>query len=62
MESARIEHPANPREDANFLSKLFFTWTIPFFRKGYKKILQIDDVYKPLSCDRSQQLGDRLEA
>lgn len=61
MESARVIHPANPREKANFLSKLFFIWTIPIFRKSFSRILQIEDIYEPLPEDRSQKLGDRLE-
>lgn len=62
MESARLNLPVNPREKANVLSKLFFVWTIPIFRKGYTKVLQVEDIYQPLTDDRSEKLGDRLEA
>lgn len=51
----------NPREKANFLSTLSFFWTIDLFRKGYSKELEISDLYKPLKCDESDRLGDRLE-
>lgn len=51
----------NPRESANILSQLFLTWTIPLFVKGYKKELEMEDVYQPLNEDRSDSLGDRLE-
>lgn len=61
MESAQQKLPPNPNESSNFLSKLFFVWTLPFFKKGYKQVLTLDDMYQPLTCDRSESLGDRLE-
>ncbi|XP_031628372.1 multidrug resistance-associated protein 4-like [Contarinia nasturtii] len=61
MESAQQKLPPNPRETANFFSKIFLWWTFPLFRKGYRKILHLDDIYQPLKCDRSELLGDRLE-
>ena len=51
----------NPREKANFLSIITFFWTIDLFKKGYKKDLEVEDLYKPLKCDESEKLGDRLE-
>lgn len=51
----------NPREKANFLSVITFFWTLDLFKKGYSKELEIDDLYKPLECDDSKRLGDRLE-
>lgn len=62
MESTERNLPTNPCENANCLSKLFFAWTVPFFKKGYTKDLKIDDMYEPLTCDRSEVLGNRLEA
>lgn len=62
MESAQIKLPPNPCENANYLAKLFFVWTVPFFKKGYKKALKIGDIYEPLSCDKSESLGNLLEA
>lgn len=61
MESTRRQLPPNPREKANFLSKLFFVWTFPMFRKGYTKTLEMDDIYQQLNSDTSSKLGDRLE-
>lgn len=61
MESIRRKLSPNPRETANILSRLFFTWTLPMFRKGYNKTLSMDDMYQPLNSDRSKSLGDRLE-
>lgn len=61
MESSHRQLPLNPREKTNFLSVLFFTWTLPLFKKGYGKILQLEDIFQPLNCDKSESLGDRLE-
>lgn len=61
MESSKRKLPPNPCEKANFLSKIFMTWTIAFFKKGYGKILKLDDVFQPLICDKSETLGNRLE-
>lgn len=50
----------NPRENANIFSILLFFWILPFFKRGYKKSLDINDIPIPLNVDRSQSLGDRL--
>lgn len=62
MESSQRKFLPNPREKTNFLSIILFTWTIPLFKKGYGKVLQIEDVFRPLKSDNSDLLGDRLEA
>lgn len=62
MEAFHRQQPPNPREKSNFLSILFFTWTIPLFKKGFKKDLQLDDIFQSLKCDKADSLGDRLEA
>lgn len=61
MESSQHNLPPNPRESTNCLSKIFLCWTYPIFKKGYEKILQIEDVYQSLKSDKSELLGDRLE-
>lgn len=61
MESTRKTLPPNPRENANIFSVLFFAWTVPLFKKGYSKILELDDIFKPLKSDQSDSLGERLE-
>lgn len=61
MESGKIELPPNPCEKANIFSKCLFAWTGPFFKKSYKRDLDITDVYEPLKSDRSEFLGHRLE-
>ncbi|CAH1101572.1 unnamed protein product [Psylliodes chrysocephalus] len=61
MDSTEVKNNPNPREKANFFSILFFGFTIPTFRKGIKKELDVDDVYNTLSSDRSDLLCGRLE-
>jgi len=61
MESLRTSLPPNPRDKANFVSVLIFWWTIDLFKKGYRKVLQLEDLFKPINVDRSEALGDRLE-
>ncbi|CAO1406085.1 unnamed protein product [Diamesa tonsa] len=51
----------NPREKANIFSILTFWWTIDLFRKGYSKVLELEDLFKPLEIDKSEVLGTRLE-
>ncbi len=51
----------NPMATTNPLSKLFFWWLIPLFRKGYKRDLTLDDMYDPLNSDQSHTLGNSLE-
>lgn len=61
MESTRKTLPANPREKSNFLSVLLFTWTVPLFKKGYSKELELDDLFETLKADKSESLGERLQ-
>lgn len=51
----------NPRSSSNFVSRLLFSWTIPLFKRTYYEVLQVSDVTEPLTQDRSNLLGDRLE-
>lgn len=61
MESSEIELPPNPCKKANLLSKCFFSWVVPFFKKPYERDLDIYDLYKTLEGDRAEILGQRLE-
>jgi ATP-binding cassette subfamily C (CFTR/MRP) protein 4 len=61
MDFTKEQYNRNPREKANPLSVLFFTYTIGMFKKGYSKALDVDDLYSPIKSDRSTVLGDRLE-
>lgn len=61
MESTQYKLPPNPCDNANRLSKLLFVWTVPLFKKGYAKVLQLEDMFQPMTCDKSETLGNRLE-
>lgn len=61
MEQSDQKSADNPRENANILSVLTFWYTIDLFRKGFTKVLEINDLFKPLKVDESGALGDRLE-
>lgn len=61
MESGTRKLQTNPREHANWLSVLFFGWTIPIFKRTHGKVLDSTDVNEPLKEDQSHVLGNRLE-
>ncbi|XP_018346781.1 PREDICTED: multidrug resistance-associated protein 4-like [Trachymyrmex septentrionalis] len=61
MDSTKIKSKPNPREKTNIVSVLLWWWTISLFKTGYKKALEIEDLFDPLKVDRSTFLGDRLE-
>ncbi|XP_050078062.1 ATP-binding cassette sub-family C member 4-like [Anopheles maculipalpis] len=61
MEAITRKLPPNPRQNASIVSTLTFWWTIDLFRKGYSKVLELQDLFRPLDVDRSDVLGDRLE-
>ncbi|KAG5878881.1 hypothetical protein JTB14_005772 [Gonioctena quinquepunctata] len=61
METAKEAVNPNPKENAGIFSTLFFGYTFPIFKTGYKKKLEVDDLYNPLKSDRSSVLGDNLE-
>lgn len=60
MERTKTELKPNPRDKSNILSVLSFAWTIPLFRKGLSKHLEIDDICEPRECDKSHNLAERL--
>lgn len=61
MENSEQKNIDNPRETANVFSILTFWYSLDLFRRCNGKVLQAEDLYKPLSVDRSSSLGDRLE-
>lgn len=61
MDSIEVKYNPNPRENANIFSIIFFGYTLPTFRTGLKKDIDVDDVYNTLSSDRSEHLVKRLE-
>lgn len=61
MQSLQKPLIPNPRDKANIFSVLTFWWTLDIFKIGYRKILELEDLYKPIKVDHSELLGDRLE-
>lgn len=61
MEQGERAYVKNPKETANVFSVLTFWYTLDLFRTGYKKVLEINDLFKPLKDDESGFLGDSLE-
>lgn len=61
MEQSEQKNADNPKENANFVSILTFWYTFGLFKKGYNKVLEINDLFRPLKVDESGSLGDRLE-
>ncbi|XP_033637557.1 multidrug resistance-associated protein 4-like [Asterias rubens] len=54
----RIE---NPLKRAGVFSKLFFCWMFSFFKKGYRKPIEEEDLYEVLAEDSSKILAEKLE-
>jgi len=56
------EKVVNPEENAGFLSKLFFHWTLPLFRKGSKSELTVNKSqfldYQLIYCSEFQLRGN----
>ncbi|XP_069832560.1 cystic fibrosis transmembrane conductance regulator isoform X2 [Dendropsophus ebraccatus] len=51
----------SPLEKANFFSKLFFSWTKPILKKGYRQRLELSDIYQIPAGDSADNLSERLE-
>ncbi|XP_063165578.1 cystic fibrosis transmembrane conductance regulator [Candoia aspera] len=51
----------SPLEKANVFSKLFFRWTKPILRKGYRQRLELSDIYQIPAADSADNLSEKLE-
>uniref|UniRef100_A0A8C8BFT2 Cystic fibrosis transmembrane conductance regulator n=1 Tax=Otus sunia TaxID=257818 RepID=A0A8C8BFT2_9STRI len=51
----------SPLEKANVFSKLFFRWTKPILKKGYRRRLELSDIYQIPSADSADNLSEKLE-
>ncbi|KAB0798126.1 hypothetical protein PPYR_09119 [Photinus pyralis] len=58
--SKKYETP-NPEVKANPISKLLYCWLLPLFYHGFKKDLEVKDLYNVNQCDISEKLGDTME-
>ncbi|XP_052782620.1 ATP-binding cassette sub-family C member 4-like isoform X3 [Mya arenaria] len=61
MDESSKHHNPNPVVTANPISKLFFWWMNPLFKKGYVRQLEVEDMYNVVAEDQSDRLGDQLE-
>ncbi|ELK30420.1 Cystic fibrosis transmembrane conductance regulator [Myotis davidii] len=52
----------SPLEKASVISKLFFSWNGPILWKGYKKRLELSDIYQISSADSADNLSEILES
>ncbi|MEE6480967.1 hypothetical protein FKM82_012720 [Ascaphus truei] len=51
----------SPLEKASIFSKIFFSWTKPILRKGYRQRLELSDIYQIPTGDSADNLSERLE-
>ncbi|XP_027621726.1 cystic fibrosis transmembrane conductance regulator [Tupaia chinensis] len=51
----------SPLERASVISKLFFSWTRPILKKGYRQRLELSDIYQIPSADSADNLSEKLE-
>lgn len=52
---------SNPTRLADANSLVLCRWTSPLLRKGFRKKLELSDVYKAPSFDLADNLSERLE-
>lgn len=57
----RSDLPKCPRENANWLSYLTFSWVLQIFFKGKNKTLGEEDLFQPLEDQKADTLGSKLE-
>ncbi|PNF26824.1 hypothetical protein B7P43_G17385 [Cryptotermes secundus] len=58
LKTREIPHP---RASANPLSAITFYWLMGTFKKGFKKDLELEDLYSTLEEHRSDYLGNKVE-
>lgn len=54
------EQEKNPLENGNIFVFLSFSWLFKIFRRGYKKELELNDIYNCLEEDNSRTLGNLI--
>lgn len=62
MDAGKKPERKNPRKGVNPISQLFFLWIAPLFVKGCRNGLNTDDLTQCMRKDKSDKLGDELEA
>ncbi|XP_034936721.1 LOW QUALITY PROTEIN: multidrug resistance-associated protein 4-like [Chelonus insularis] len=61
MEQKVSKETKHPVENASYLNQLFFIWTFTLFKKGSKNELTMNDIWPPLTRDKSEHLTNQLE-
>ncbi|XP_060072940.1 ATP-binding cassette sub-family C member 4-like isoform X1 [Ylistrum balloti] len=61
MDETIRHHNPNPLLTANPISKIFFWWLNPTFTTGYKRRLEVEDLFNVVKQDSSEELGNKLE-
>ncbi|XP_076648686.1 putative multidrug resistance-associated protein lethal(2)03659 isoform X2 [Halictus rubicundus] len=56
----KAEKRNNPRHGANPLSSMTFSWVLGTFWEGYRRDLEVGDLYKPLKEHKSSVLGSQI--
>ncbi|XP_076291879.1 putative multidrug resistance-associated protein lethal(2)03659 isoform X2 [Lasioglossum baleicum] len=56
----KAERRNNPRQGVNPLSGLTFSWVLGTFWQGYRRDLEVEDLYKPLKEHKSSILGTQI--
>ncbi|XP_033334914.2 ATP-binding cassette sub-family C member 4 isoform X1 [Megalopta genalis] len=56
----KAEKKKNPRQGANPFSAMTFTWVLGIFWNGYRKDLEVEDLFKPLKEHTSSILGAQI--
>ena len=52
---AKVQQRKNPRETAGLLSIAFFWWMNSLLALGYRKDLELEDLYEPRKEDKSER-------
>lgn len=61
MDFRDVSLEENPERKANPISRLFVLWVFPLLRKGSKKDLNFEDLFRSLPEDSSAKLGSAFE-
>ncbi|XP_044728782.1 ATP-binding cassette sub-family C member 4-like [Chrysoperla carnea] len=62
MNSVTYAGKSHPKPSANIISRLTFGWLVKLFYKGYRKTLELRDIYETQDHNKSEVVGDKLEA
>ena len=57
---SKIRTPC-PYDESSLFSRIFYIWVFPLFTKGYKKTLDLEDLYACVKKDDPLVATERLE-